>query len=155
VDIALSATDERSCKRLTIGISRQALTGLTRNVADGIVIVMPDYIIESAVHEKILIVRTRGYIDKDAGEKLGTFCREQLTGGKSLFLFNFIGSPVINSSGLSKLLGILEEVLDKHDGKVVLCGLSTLAKTALRTTGVLQLVNESDTEENGLKLLAD
>lgn len=115
---------------------------------------MSDFSIDSTSVNHIQIIRTKGYLDKVAGDQVKAFCAEKLGQNMNRFVFNLAGSPVINSSGLSKILGILEEILDKNDGKVAVCGLSVLAKTALRTTGLLQLVSECESEDAGVALFS-
>ena len=115
---------------------------------------MPEFAIETLFEDGVQIIRTKGYLDKVGGEQVQASCKEKLALKINRFLFNFSDSPVINSSGLSKILGLLEEILDKNDGKVVVCGLSTLARTALRTTGLLQLVSECPSEKDGKKFFS-
>ncbi|MBF0545888.1 MAG: STAS domain-containing protein [Candidatus Riflebacteria bacterium] len=93
------------------------------------------------------ILRTQGYLDDRGGEIFKTSCEEVLSAGSILFVFNFKGTPVINSTGLSMLLEMIVKIIDYKNGKVAFAGLSKITKAALQMAGVLTLVDEFETEE--------
>ncbi len=100
---------------------------------------MSDFKIQKVQEGDILIFRTSGYLDEAGGTSLKSLCEESLTAGSVKFLFNLSQTPVINSTGLSMLLDLMVKIIDYHDGKVALTGLTKLTKTALQMTGVLSL----------------
>ncbi len=70
---------------------------------------------------RVVCVRTTGYIDDAAGEKIKKVIQSLMVKGEKNYLFNFAGSPVINSTGISCLLEVCEEIGFSLQGKVVFC----------------------------------
>lgn len=103
---------------------------------------MPDFKLETATQGSLQIIRTTGYLDDAGGKVLKDACEKLIGEGKSKFIFNLAGTPVINSTGLSMLLDMMVRIIDYNDGQVAICGLSKLTRTALQMTGVLTLAKE-------------
>lgn len=98
-----------------------------------------------------VVVRTSGYLDDVGGEELKRSCDALIEEGQTLFIFNLSQTPVINSTGLSMLLDLVVKVIDYHDGKVALTGLTKLTRTALQMTGVLTLCQAYESEQEACK----
>ena len=115
---------------------------------------MSAFSIESEKQRDILLVQTHGYLDDVGGDALKKLCDTALESGTSKFLIDLSDTPVINSTGLSLLLDIVVQVIDYHDGRVGLIGMTKLTRTALQMTGVLTLCEEFATVAEGTTSLA-
>lgn len=82
-----------------------------------------------ALPEGVAVIEAAGYINNEGGQRLADAALELFRSGSSTLLFDLAGTRIINSIGVSILLEVLEEVLDR-DGKMAFCTLSpTIAKT--------------------------
>jgi len=102
----------------------------------------------------VLVIRTKGYIEKNSGKIFFDTCRDLVSPTLNKVVINITESPVINSSGLSATLNLIELIIDKHDGTVGICGISNLVKAAFRTTGICELVTEYPTEADAIQGLS-
>lgn len=107
---------------------------------------MSEFNIEIVQSDKVLVVRTEGYLDDAGGKVFKEKCTELIDKGNNLFVFNLEKTPVINSTGLSTLLDVMVQIIDYNDGEVAITGLSKLTQTALQMTGVLTLCDAFPTE---------
>ncbi len=77
----------------------------------------------------VTVIEAAGYINNEGGQRLADLALERFRAGSSTLLFDLAGTRIINSIGVSILLEVLEEVLDRG-GKMAFCSLSpTIAKT--------------------------
>ena len=111
-------------------------------------------VIEHRLERDVLVLSTRGYLDRDGGQALRTACLAQATPTLRGVVFNFAGSPVINSSGLSAVLDLVGRLTEPRDLPIAVCGLSSLARSAFRTAGILALVREHPGEETAVLAVA-
>ncbi|MBF0409194.1 MAG: STAS domain-containing protein [Candidatus Riflebacteria bacterium] len=111
---------------------------------------MPEIIIEQIKSGTTEIFRINGYLDETGGDKLKLLCEKAISDGRKNFLFNFQNTPVINSSGLAMFLEIAVKIIDYKSGKISVTGLSKITKTAFHMIGLLELVSEYETEEQGI-----
>ena len=108
---------------------------------------MSEFSFEVIKQARGLIIRSKGYLTKEAGNALETQVKKSVREQNNRVLFDFSESPVINSSGMAKLLACIEYIFEQNEGKVAVFGLSLLTKTAFRTAGILLLVQEVSSEE--------
>lgn len=116
---------------------------------------MAEFNIEIVQSDKVLVVRTEGYLDDAGGKVFKERCTELIDKGSNLFVFNLEKTPVINSTGLSTLLDVLVQIIDYNDGEVAVTGLSKLTQTALQMTGVLTLCDAYETEIEAIGAIAE
>lgn len=77
----------------------------------------------------IAVIEAAGYINNEGGQRLADLALEKFRSGSSTLLFDLGGTRIINSIGVSILLEVLEEVLDRG-GRMAFCALSpTISKT--------------------------
>ncbi len=114
---------------------------------------MAEFKVEFSIADKVVVVRTNGYLDDVGGKIFREQCGQYIDKGFNYFVFNLTDTPVINSSGLSMLLDLMVQVVDYNEGEVAITGLSTLTKTALRMTGVLTLCDYYPTEKEAVEAI--
>jgi anti-anti-sigma factor len=61
---------------------------------------------------ELAIIRTDGYINNLGAERIEQECAAMIERGCRKFIINFAKSPIINSMGLSILIGIIEKMLE-------------------------------------------
>jgi anti-anti-sigma factor len=66
--------------------------------------------VEALQDGDLAIVRTDGYINNLGAEKIEQECNALMDRGSRKVIINFARSPIINSMGLSILIGIIEKV---------------------------------------------
>jgi len=115
---------------------------------------MEPFAIETARAGKVLVLRTVGYLDADGGTALIRAVEQGCGEGFHAFVLDFARSPVINSQGATRLLEVVELVLDKRKGKIAFSGLSDLAKTFLQMVGLFMRVQHHPDETTALDRLA-
>lgn len=78
---------------------------------------------------RFAVIHTDGYINNQAGERLGHEADALLAEGHRVILINLAKSPVINSIGISALIEVLEK-MQGLGGTLAFCNLTrTIAKT--------------------------
>ena len=116
---------------------------------------MSEFNIETKEVNKVLVVRTFGYLDDTGGKIFGEEIEKLIAKGYTYYVFNLAKTPVINSTGLSTLLDTMVQIIDYNDGEVVITGLTKLTETALRMTGVLTMCEHRSTEEEAIDTVAE
>ncbi|RCK81404.1 MAG: hypothetical protein OZSIB_2273 [Candidatus Ozemobacter sibiricus] len=113
---------------------------------------MPEFSVTTEIRDqpRVVIVRTVGYIDDHAGEKIKKVVQALMEKGEKNFLFSFGGSPVINSTGIACLLEVCEEIGFSLQGKVAFCCLSKAIAEVFRMMGITSVYQIYDQEESAL-----
>ena len=102
-------------------------------------------------HDDIVILRTEGYINNIAGEKIAETCYEKLNGGFKKFLLDMEKSEIVNSIGVSIIIEIIEK-LQEVDGHI---GYFNLAPIVSKTFKIMGLVEYSTIFESEQEALAE
>src|SRR5262249_25090491 len=89
------------------------------------------------------------YLNQLRGEAIETRCLELLAEGVRSVVINFEGTELINSIGISILIGVIESIRDSS-GKLLLSNLSTTNRELFDVLGLLSQVDISETEEEAL-----
>ncbi len=100
-----------------------------------------------------LVVCVGGYLNSDLGEEVETVVRARLDGGGRRILLNFQGTRLVNSIGISFVIGIVEKVMER-DGRMAFCELSRINCDLFRMTGLSKYVRAFDTEKEALDYLS-
>ena len=103
--------------------------------------------------KNIIVVRTKGYFDDEGGEVFRARVEPLYHQGEKVFLLNFKESPLINSTGISVLIELAEEITTAPEGRVAFCGLSKAVDSVFRMMGLTSAFPVFDTEENALAKL--
>lgn len=68
--------------------------------------------VQSVQEGELALIRTDGYINNLGAERIEQECDAMIARGFRKFIINFEKSPIINSMGLSILIGIIEKMLE-------------------------------------------
>jgi len=93
------------------------------------------------------------YLNQLRGERIERCCREILLDGVRNLVINFEETELVNSIGISLLLGVIDAV-DESDGKVVLANLNTSTRELFDVLGILSKVEVAGSEEAALSAMA-
>jgi anti-anti-sigma factor len=106
-----------------------------------------------AVDEKdgVVILRTDGYINNIAGEKIAEVCYQKIDQGLKNFLLDLEKSGIVNSIGVSIIIEIIEK-LQGVNGKI---GYFNLAPIVAKTFKIMGLVEYSTIYESEEAALVD
>lgn len=108
-----------------------------------------DFKLNSESFGTFAVVRSNGYINNLGGEKIAQECRTLMDSGVNDLILNLKDSKVVNSIGISILIEIIEEILNK-EGKLAFSDLTpTVAKT-FKIMGLLQFADLFETEQNAI-----
>lgn len=66
--------------------------------------------VEVEFTDDVAIFKTNGYINGMGGEKIETQCRDVLREGYRKFIINFDDAPIVNSIGVSILIGLIDRI---------------------------------------------
>lgn len=92
------------------------------------------------------------YLNQLRGESIERRCQELLAGGVRHIIINFAETELINSIGISILLGVIEAVNDAR-GRLVLSNLTPSNRELFEMLGLLSHVRIEATEEAALASL--
>jgi len=99
---------------------------------------------------EVIVVYARDYLNDIEGEKLEDICESFIRNKGRAIILDFSSTDIINSIGISILIGIIEKV--KGVGaKVSFSGLSGVAYDVLNIVGLTGSVAIYDTEDEALK----
>jgi anti-anti-sigma factor len=93
------------------------------------------------------------YLNQLRGERIERRCLEMLHNGIRNLVINFQETELINSIGISLLLGVIEAV-DESEGKVILTNLNNSNRELFEVLGILSRVEVLGSEEGALASLA-
>ncbi len=99
-----------------------------------------------------LVVYIDGYLNSLLGEEIERVVRDCLDGGGRRVLMNFAGTRLINSIGISIIIGIVETIGDRQ-GVLGFCCLSRINRELFRMTGVDPYFRSFDSEEEAIASL--
>jgi len=94
------------------------------------------------------------YLNQLRGERIERRCLEMLESGVRNLVINFEETELVNSIGISLLLGVIETV-DETEGRVILTNLNKSNRELFEVLGILSRVEVLGTEEVALERLSD
>jgi anti-anti-sigma factor len=109
--------------------------------------------IRTKVAEGAAVIYPGQYLNQLRGESLEVRCRELLAGGVRSIVINFEETELINSIGISILLGVIEAVNESR-GTLVLSNLSATNRELFEMLGLLTHVQIEESEARALGKLA-
>ena len=92
------------------------------------------------------VLRTEGYINNLGAERIEQEIEPLLADGCRRFIINFSGSPIINSMGLSILIGVIERMLEVN-GVLVFTDLTEVNAETMEIMGLSQYAHILPSEE--------
>ena len=108
----------------------------------------------SLVHQldgPVLIIRTKGYLNDLGAEQVDTVCTEHLENSVSKIVINLEQSPLINSIGISILIGVIEAIEDS-EGALAFTNLTPTNRKTFEMMGLLQFAQAFDSEAEAVSL---
>jgi len=104
-----------------------------------------------SVEEKndIVVIKTDGYINNVAGEKIAQSCYEKIDGGIKKFLLDLEKSSIVNSIGVSIIIEIIEK-LEDVDGHIGYYNLAPIVAKTFKIMGLVQYSTIYESEEEAL-----
>jgi anti-anti-sigma factor len=111
---------------------------------------------------KMILIRDEGdtmvvcvgvYLNSLLGEEVEKVVRARLDDGGRRILLNFQGTRMVNSIGISFVIGIVEKVMEQ-EGRMAFCDVSRINRDLFRVTGLEKYVRSFETEKEALDYLA-
>ena len=100
-----------------------------------------------------LVVCVGGYLNSLLGEEVEKVVRAKLDDGSRRILLNFQGTRMVNSIGISFVIGIVEKVMER-EGRMAFCEVSRINRDLFRVTGLAKYVRSFDSEKEALDFLS-
>ena len=97
-------------------------------------------------HNDVIILRTEGYINNIAGEKIADTCYEKINGGFKKFLLDMEKSGIVNSIGVSIIIEIIEK-LQEIDGYIGYFNLAPIVAKTFKIMGLVEYSTIFDSEK--------
>ena len=126
------------------GCPSAGLWGVAMNAAE----------IKSRLVENAAVIYPGIYLNQLRGESIETECQQLLSNGVRNIVINFEETELINSIGISILLGVIESV-NHSCGTLVLSNLNASNRELFEMLGLMSHVEMLDTEEVALAKLSD
>ena len=102
------------------------------------------------VVEGAAVIHPGPYLNQLRGEGIESHCRELLRGGVRHIVINFEETELINSIGISILLGVIEAVNEAR-GMLMLSNLSASNRELFEMLGLMSHVRIEETERSALE----
>lgn len=106
----------------------------------------------SLIHQlddQVLIIRTKGYLNDLGAEQVDTICSEHLEKDIKRIVINLEYSPLINSIGISILIGVIEAIEDA-EGALAFSNLTPTNRKTFEMMGLLQFAKAFDSEQEAV-----
>lgn len=101
------------------------------------------------VESDVLIVRTKGYLNDLGAEQVDEICSEHLENEINKIIINLEHSPLINSIGISILIGVIEAI-EESEGALAFTNLTPTNRKTFEMMGLLQFAKSFEKEEEAL-----
>ncbi len=111
---------------------------------------MRNFSVDVKFSKDIAIFKTNGYINDLGGEKIETRCEDVLREGYRKFVINFNGSPIINSIGVSILIGLIDKI-NKAKGDVTFTNVTETNSEVFDLMGLTKFAPIFRTEEDAVR----
>ena len=100
-----------------------------------------------------LVVYVEGYLNSFLGEEVEKIVGSRFEGGARRLLLNFGQTRMVNSIGISYIIGVVEKVM-KREGRMAFCEVSRINRDLFTVTGLSKYVRSFDTEREALEFLS-
>lgn len=109
-----------------------------------------DFNIISEKHNETLLMRTDGYINNVAGEKILNEFSQNFIGSMNKVVMDLGKSKVVNSIGISYLIDIIEK-LNERNSTLIFTNLDPTIEKTFNIMGLFQFAQKADSVESALK----
>jgi anti-anti-sigma regulatory factor len=100
----------------------------------------------------VAIVYAGDYVNKLSGQRIERECRLRLEGGCRALVINFSGTELVNSIGVSILIGVVD-MAEARAARVVFTNLSRHTVQLFELLGLTRMVALAESDEAALKTL--
>jgi anti-anti-sigma factor len=100
------------------------------------------------------VVYASDYLNKLSGERIERECRQQLEDGRRALIVNFRDTELVNSIGISILMGVIDAAEDVG-AQLVFSDMSTQTVELFEMLGLTRFVDLARTEEEALLTLTE
>ncbi len=100
-----------------------------------------------------LVVCVGGYLNSQLGEEVEKVVRERLDAGGRRILLNFQGTMLVNSIGISFVIGLVEKAMER-EARMAFCELSRINGDLFRVTGLAKYVRSFESEKEAIDYLS-
>lgn len=97
----------------------------------------------------VLIIRTKGYLNDLGAEQVDEVCSNHLEKGINKIVINLEESPLINSIGISILIGVIEAI-EESNGALAFTNLTPTNRKTFEMMGLLQFAEAFNTEQEAI-----
>ncbi len=108
-----------------------------------------EFTLTHQVDDSVLIVRTNGYLNDLGAEQVDEICSEHLEKDINKIVINLEQSPLINSIGISILIGVIEAI-EESEGALAFTNLTPTNRKTFEMMGLLQFAESFDTEQEAV-----
>ena len=112
-----------------------------------------EFNIQTELLNNTFLIKTEGYINNTAGEKISRVFSENPDTSIKNAIFDLEKSKVINSIGISYLLEVIE-LLSERNGKIIFLNLDPSIEKTFKIMGLFQFAQMSDSLESAMKELS-
>lgn len=95
------------------------------------------------------VIYASDYLNKLTGEKIERECRRQLDSGSRALVIDFSDTQLVNSIGISILLGIID-IAEKNDAQVIFSNVNSQTVELFEMLGLTRLVLLAQDEQAAL-----
>ncbi|HWP44240.1 MAG TPA: STAS domain-containing protein [Blastocatellia bacterium] len=110
--------------------------------------------VRSRIVDDAAVIYPGSYLNQLRGEDIEVECRDLLAQGVRRLVINFHETELINSMGISFLIGVIEAIREAG-GRLVFANLSATNRELFEMLGLLSHVHIEDTEERALAHLRE
>jgi len=100
----------------------------------------------------IPVLYVNGYLNSLLGEEIERVIQNLVNDGGQRVLLNFAGTRLINSIGISFIIGVVERMTERN-GMIAFCSLAPTNRELFQITGVTRYVKSFETEDEALAYL--
>ena len=109
-----------------------------------------DFNLITEMHNKTLLMKTEGYINNTAGERMVQEFSDKYSEAMNKVVIDLEKSKMINSIGISYLLEIIE-TLNQKEGKLVFVNLDPTIEKTFKIMGLFQFAGKADSLNSALE----
>jgi anti-anti-sigma factor len=99
------------------------------------------------------VIYASNYLNKFNGERIERECRQQLAAGRRALVINFRDTELVNSIGVSILMGVIDAA-EQNDARLVFANASGQTLNLFEMLGLSRQVKLTNDEEEALLLLS-
>ena len=95
------------------------------------------------------IIYASDYLNKLTGERIERECKNQLEAGRHAVVINFRDTELVNSIGVSILMGVIEAA-EQSEARLIFCDVNTQSERLFQMLGLTRHVRIAKDEDEAL-----